>query len=194
MSKPTPCSEFLFLTPYRSLLRVGNPFADSVSKPTLCSEPFADSVMKSTLDVPKSQHLVISKFVSLDVLKSQHLVILEFVSLDIPKSQHLSDSLFLLLKEIGMSDCRPANTLIDPNQKLCDEKECNIVKRTQYQRMVGKLIYSSHTRLDIVFVVSLVSQFMHSPSERYLVVYQILRYLKSTPGKIYSFKRPHNKT
>ena len=28
-----------------------------------------------------------------------------------------------LLKEIGMSGCRPVDTLIDPNQKLGDDKE-----------------------------------------------------------------------
>ncbi|RDX76749.1 Copia protein, partial [Mucuna pruriens] len=40
-----------------------------------------------------------------------------------------------------MSGCRPTDTPIDPNQKLCDKKEDNIVNTTQYQRMVGKLIY-----------------------------------------------------
>ncbi|RDY14081.1 putative mitochondrial protein, partial [Mucuna pruriens] len=78
-----------------------------------------------------------------------------------------------------MNGCRLADTPIDLNQKLCDEKEDNTVNRTQYQRMVGKLIYLSHTRLDIVLF-----QFMHSPSKRHLeAVYQILRYLKSTLDK-----------
>lgn len=71
-----------------------------------------------------------------------------------------------LLKEIGMSGCRPINTPIEYNMN---------------QKLVGKLIYLSHTQPNITFVVSLVSQFMHSPHEEHLeAVYMIIRYLKST--------------
>ena len=35
----------------------------------------------------------------------------------------------------------------------------------RYQRLVGRLIYLSHTRLDIAYAVSIVSQFMHAQSE-----------------------------
>ena len=49
---------------------------------------------------------------------------------------------------------------------------------------VSKLIYLSHTRLDIDYVISVVSQFMHCPSEDHMnVVIRILRYLKSSLGK-----------
>ena len=83
-----------------------------------------------------------------------------------------------------MSGCRPADTPIDPNQKLGDTKDGNHVNTTQYQKLMGKLIYLSHTRPDIVFAVSIVNQFMHSPYEVHLeAVYRILRYLKSTPEK-----------
>ena len=37
-----------------------------------------------------------------------------------------------------------------------------------YQRLVGKLIYLSHSWLDIAFAVSVVSQFMHAPYEDHL--------------------------
>jgi len=51
------------------------------------------------------------------------------------------------------------------------------------------LIYLSHTRLDIAFPVSLVSQFMHNPTEEHmLAVRKILCYLKATPGKGILFK------
>lgn len=50
--------------------------------------------------------------------------------------------------------------------------------------MVGKFNYLSHARLDVSFVVSMVSRFMHNPNEDHLqVVFRILRYLKAILGK-----------
>lgn len=48
----------------------------------------------------------------------------------------------------------------------------------RYQGIVGKLIYLPHTRPDIAFSVSVVSQFIHSPYEEHLKeIHRILRYL-----------------
>ena len=83
-----------------------------------------------------------------------------------------------------MSGYRPADTPIDPNQRLGDDKEGDLVNTTRYKKLMRKLIYLSYTQPYIAFVVSLVSQFMHSPYEKHLeVVYRILLYLKSTPCK-----------
>ena len=88
-----------------------------------------------------------------------------------------------LLQETGVSGCRPADTPMDPNVKLW-EKGDTPVDKGRYQRLVGKLIYLAHTRPDIAFPVSVVSQFMHAPYEEHLdAVYRILRYLKAAPGK-----------
>ncbi|RVX08138.1 Soluble starch synthase 3, chloroplastic/amyloplastic [Vitis vinifera] len=58
----------------------------------------------------------------------------------------------------------------------------------------GGLIYLSHTRPDIGFAVSVVSQFMHSPTEEHMeAVYRILRYLKMTPGKGLFFRKTENR-
>jgi hypothetical protein len=55
---------------------------------------------------------------------------------------------------------------------------------------VGKLIYLSHTRPDITYAVSVVSRFMHSPSEEHIkAVMRILRYLKGAPGRGTSFRK-----
>ena len=62
--------------------------------------------------------------------------------------------------------------------------------KEMYQRLVGLLIYLSHTRPDIAFAVSLVSQFMHQPKEAHLqAALRIVQYLKGTPGKGILFKR-----
>ncbi|KAJ4700915.1 Retrovirus-related Pol polyprotein from transposon TNT 1-94 [Melia azedarach] len=89
-----------------------------------------------------------------------------------------------LLQETGMLGCKPSATPMEQNMKLEVLKESTLVDKRQYQRLVGKLIYLSHTRPDISFPVSVVSQFMHSPTEEHLeVVYRILRYLKMILGK-----------
>ncbi|CAM8951545.1 unnamed protein product [Rhodiola kirilowii] len=99
-----------------------------------------------------------------------------------------------LLKETGMSGCKPADTPTEPNVKLGDVKDGVPVDKGRYQRLVGKLIYLSHTRPDIAFAVSLVSQFMHCPCEEHLeAVYRIIRYLKSTPGKGLFFGKNKNR-
>uniref|UniRef100_A0A2N9EE05 Reverse transcriptase Ty1/copia-type domain-containing protein n=1 Tax=Fagus sylvatica TaxID=28930 RepID=A0A2N9EE05_FAGSY len=95
-----------------------------------------------------------------------------------------------LLGETGMLGCKPAETPMEPNTKLQPAKTKSVVNKEQYQRLVGRLIYLSHTRPDIAFSVSMVSQFMHSPGpEHFEAVYRILRYLKGTPGKGLLFKK-----
>lgn len=90
-----------------------------------------------------------------------------------------------LLTETGMSGCRPTETPMDPNTKLkLRTEEEPAADLGRYQRLVGKLIYLTHTRPDISFAVSIVSQFLSNPSKDHLeAVYRILRYIKRDPGK-----------
>ncbi|GAV70211.1 hypothetical protein CFOL_v3_13709, partial [Cephalotus follicularis] len=95
-----------------------------------------------------------------------------------------------LLKETGKLGCKPAATPIEHNQKLWEAKEEPTVDREMYQRLVGKLIYLAHTRPDIAYSVSMISQFMHDPRESHLqATYRVLHYLKGSPGKRVLFKR-----
>ena len=56
--------------------------------------------------------------------------------------------------------------------------------------MMGKLIYPSHTRPDITYVVSVVGQFMHARLKSHLqVVYKIVKYLKANLSKGLMFQR-----
>jgi Reverse transcriptase (RNA-dependent DNA polymerase) len=94
-----------------------------------------------------------------------------------------------LLTETGMLGCRPTIAPIDQKFKLSAEAE-EPVDREKYQRLVGRLIYLSHTCPDISFAVSVVSRYMHDPREGHMdVVYQILRYLKNAPGKGLIFRK-----
>ncbi|XP_071740885.1 uncharacterized mitochondrial protein AtMg00810-like [Rutidosis leptorrhynchoides] len=86
-------------------------------------------------------------------------------------------------QKTGMIDCKPAETLVIPNQKLFMEDDAELTDKGQYQRIVGKLTYLAHTRPDIAHAVGVVSQFMHQPQVHHLeAALRIIRYLKKTPG------------
>ncbi|XP_057965251.1 secreted RxLR effector protein 161-like [Malania oleifera] len=91
-----------------------------------------------------------------------------------------------------MLECRPADTPMVQNHKLGEYPDQVPTDKGRYQWLVGKLIYLSHTRPDIAYVVSVISQLMHNPSKSHMeAVIQILRYLKSSPGKGLMFSK-HN--
>ncbi|CAN1152028.1 Retrovirus-related Pol polyprotein from transposon TNT 1-94, partial [Linum perenne] len=95
-----------------------------------------------------------------------------------------------LLNEIGMLGCKPVDTPMEQNKRWNRETEPALVEKGRYQRLVGKLIYLSHTRPDIAYAVGIVSQHMQSPNEDHLeAVYRILRYLKGSPGLGLQFRK-----
>nr|GEV69815.1 ribonuclease H-like domain-containing protein [Tanacetum cinerariifolium] len=63
---------------------------------------------------------------------------------------------------------------------------------TEYQKLIGKLIYLTHTSPDISYLVHCLSQFMHKPLKSHLkIALKVLRYLKGCPGKgIHIVKQP----
>ncbi|KAJ9561212.1 hypothetical protein OSB04_006372 [Centaurea solstitialis] len=94
-----------------------------------------------------------------------------------------------LLAETGMVDCKPVDTPMMVNRRLYMEEEAKLADKGRYQRIVGKLIYLSHTRPDIAYAVGVVSQFMHQPQSSHMeAVLRIIKYLKGTPGHGVLFK------
>jgi hypothetical protein len=60
----------------------------------------------------------------------------------------------------------------------------------RYQRLVGRLIYISHIRSNIAYIISVVSHFMHNPSEVHMNIgFRILWYMKSTLEKGLMFSK-----
>jgi hypothetical protein len=118
-----------------------------------------------------------------------------FLGIEVTRSKHgifLSQQKYILdlLSEVGLLDCKPADTPIIQNHKLGEYPDQVPTDKGRYQRMVGKLIYLSYTWPNIVYAVSVVSQFMHCPSEDHMnAVIRILRYLKFSPGKGLMFTR-----
>ncbi|PON37047.1 hypothetical protein PanWU01x14_323300 [Parasponia andersonii] len=95
-----------------------------------------------------------------------------------------------LLAETSLLESRLAETPMDLSNKLRKCPDRAPIDKGRYQSFVERLIYLSHTRPNITFVVSTVSQFMHSPREALLdVAYQILKYLKRTASRGLFFKK-----
>jgi Reverse transcriptase (RNA-dependent DNA polymerase)/Integrase core domain/gag-polypeptide of LTR copia-type/GAG-pre-integrase domain len=88
-----------------------------------------------------------------------------------------------LLNESGKLGAKPATIPMNQTDKIVlDDEPLPDIK--QFQRLVGKLIYLTITRPDITFTVSYISQFMQRPMQGHMrLVDQVLRYLKSAPGR-----------
>ncbi|XP_057465217.1 secreted RxLR effector protein 161-like [Actinidia eriantha] len=83
-----------------------------------------------------------------------------------------------------MPACQPTDTLVEEGLKLCAEVNQVPVDKGRYQRLVGRLMYLAHTRPDLAYTLSIVSQFIHNLGEQHMkAVMHILRYLKSALGK-----------
>lgn len=89
-----------------------------------------------------------------------------------------------------MLGCKLANIPMDSSKKISAKSESVLVDRGRYQWLVGRLIYLSHTRPNIGFAVSSMSQFTNIPTEKHMdAVNRTLGYLKLTHGKGLLFKK-----
>jgi hypothetical protein len=102
---------------------------------------------------------------------------------------HRKDGLFLhqtnyasnILEEFGMMDCNSSKTSLPQNLKLRRDMNSFLVDPQFYQRMVGKLIFLTNTKWDILYVMNLVSHFMTQHQLAHLqAVKSIIRYIKGT--------------
>ncbi|CAL8990681.1 unnamed protein product [Prunus brigantina] len=84
--------------------------------------------------------------------------------------------------DTGMLDCRPVDIPIIQNHLVGEYPDQVPTNKERYQRLVGRLIYLSYTRPYIAYAVSIINQFIHSPSEDHMnAIIRILRYLKFAP-------------
>ena len=77
-----------------------------------------------------------------------------FHGMEIPRSRKgmfVSQRKYVLnlLKEIGLIGCKAVETPIESNMKLQPIKVEEVIDRDSFQRLVGRLIYLSHTCPDI---------------------------------------------
>lgn len=81
-----------------------------------------------------------------------------------------------------MEGYKPYATPIEANHRLKEDDNERLIDAGRFQRLVGNLIYLSLTHPDITYEVSVISQFMHAPTQDHMkAAYRILKYLKGCP-------------
>ncbi|KAE8690040.1 hypothetical protein F3Y22_tig00110929pilonHSYRG00026 [Hibiscus syriacus] len=131
-------------------------------------------------------------FLGLEVLRSEEGIVLNQMKYALE-----------FLKETGLEGVKPALTPLEQNLKLTSteydehlqqkEDEVLIEEKLIFQRLIGRLIYLTHTRLDITFVVHHLSRFMQQPKKTHLeAALRIVKYLKKEPGHGILLKKTNN--
>ncbi|GJW18123.1 ribonuclease H-like domain-containing protein [Tanacetum coccineum] len=127
-----------------------------------------------------------SKFMIKDLGKLKYFLRIEVVDTDKGICLNQRKYVLDLLSEYGMLACKPAKTPLMSKLVFSNEAYENdplLENITDYQKLIGKMIYLTNTRPDISYVVYCLSQFMHSHLSSHLTTaFKILRYLKGCPG------------
>ncbi|XP_041029051.1 uncharacterized mitochondrial protein AtMg00810-like [Juglans microcarpa x Juglans regia] len=89
-----------------------------------------------------------------------------------------------ILDDSGQLGSHPAPFPMEQNLKLNDTDGDLLPDPTPYRQLVGRLIYLTITRPDIVFAMNILSQFMHAPRIPHMTAAtRALRYIKGTLGQ-----------
>ncbi|XP_073017888.1 uncharacterized protein [Primulina eburnea] len=112
-----------------------------------------------------------------------------FLGLEIARSQHgicLSQRHYslTLLENTDFLASKQTPTPMEPRLRLNNIDGEPLVDISQYRSIIGRLLYLTFSRPDIMFAVHKLSQFVSKPRTCHLQpVHHLLRYLKSTPGQ-----------
>jgi hypothetical protein len=86
-----------------------------------------------------------------------------------------------ILKKFQMEECKATSTPMNQKEKLCKDDGDDKIDEGYFRSIIGCLMYLTTTRPGILFVVSLLSRFMHGASELHLrAAKRILRYVRGT--------------
>lgn len=67
------------------------------------------------------------------------------------------------MDETCILECMLVPTPIELETKVELDEDSSSIDHGQFKRLVGRFIYLSHTKLDIVFAIGTLSQFLYDP-------------------------------
>jgi hypothetical protein len=88
-----------------------------------------------------------------------------------------------ILRRFGILDCKSMSTPMVFNLKRLHESDSksDLVDPSMYKQLIGSLMYLIHTRPNICFAVSALSQFMSEPRHKHWITTKhVLRYLRGS--------------
>ncbi|GJW79007.1 putative RNA-directed DNA polymerase [Tanacetum coccineum] len=146
-------------------------------------------------EIEKFKKYLNTKFMIKDLGKLKYFLGIEVIDTD--RGLCLSQRKYCLdlLSDFGLLACKPSAIPLEQNFTITNEPSSTdpvLDNVTEYQKLIGKLIYLTHTRPDISYSVHCLSQFMHKPLKSHLkVALRVLRYLKSSPCTgVHIFRQP----
>lgn len=85
------------------------------------------------------------------------------------------------LKLFQMHQCKSVTTPMNVGEKLQIDDGTGNADSRSYRSMIGRLLYLTHTRPDIIYTVNLLSRFVNKPSRMHMgAVKHLLRYIAGT--------------
>ncbi|KAK3006744.1 hypothetical protein RJ639_017556 [Escallonia herrerae] len=98
-----------------------------------------------------------------------------------------------ILQDSGLLGVCPDKFSMEQNLKLTHTDGILLSDPTKYRRLVGRLIYLTITRPDIVYSVRTLSQSMHEPRKpHWNAAIRIFKYIKGNPGQGSLFPSTNN--
>lgn len=80
-----------------------------------------------------------------------------------------------------MEDCKSATTPMNQKEKFSKDDGAGKIVESKNRGLISCLMYLKATRQDIMYVLSVLSRFMHCASEiPYQSLKRIMRYIKGT--------------
>lgn len=77
---------------------------------------------------------------------------------------------YIRLTKGDMTKCKEANMPVEVNLKPRKDEEEVIIDISSYQTLIGRLIYLIATRLDIMYLINVLNQFMQNLKKEHVIV------------------------